>query len=364
MKQFTSQGRKIASGCLLAAALWSASPSLQAIAQQAGNSQEQRIQQIEDQLLDIQGIIGTLQSLTRNPAASQPVPGSEAMVPPDVSSAVPGAASGELTQRVDVIETQIRALSGQMEQISAQLSQIQASLGTGGNTGQAGVPGQPYPQGQKPQGFSQQGQAQPSLVPGVQPQQQAGFGTLSVQPRSPVPGQIAPQANPGQASQDQGQGQPAAPGQLPRQGQFFGPGPGPQAAATPAPENPDTRAAYEAAYSQMLQRDFASAESGFSAFLASYPQDPLAGNAQYWLGETYYVRGKYRQAADSFLKGYRKYRGSDKAPANLLKLGMSLHQLGQKDAACATFAELTEKFPRAPQHLKQRAASERQRSGC
>ena len=68
---------------------------------------------------------------------------------------------------------------------------------------------------------------------------------------------------------------------------------------------------------------------------APIPNDPLAGNAQYWIGETYYVRGQYKNAADAFLKGYKKYKSSEKAPDTLLRLGMALAELGQKDAACS-----------------------------
>ena len=69
------------------------------------------------------------------------------------------------------------------------------------------------------------------------------------------------------------------------------------------------------------------------------PQDYLAGNAQYWMGETYYVRGRYQDAAVTFAEGYQKYPTNSKAPDNLLKLGMSLGQLGKKADACVAFAQ-------------------------
>ena len=94
------------------------------------------------------------------------------------------------------------------------------------------------------------------------------------------------------------------------------------------------------------------------------PEDPLAGNAQYWLGEALYVRGQYRAAAGAFLKGYQTYAGARKAPESLLKLAMSLQRLGQKDAACSSFGELSTRFPNAPENVKTRAKSERQRIGC
>ena len=86
--------------------------------------------------------------------------------------------------------------------------------------------------------------------------------------------------------------------------------------------------------------------------------------AQFWLGETYFARGQYKPAAGAFLKGYQTYARSTKAPDSVLKLGLSLDKLGQKDAACASYAELTVKFPNAPGHVKNRADTERRRLGC
>jgi tol-pal system protein YbgF len=121
---------------------------------------------------------------------------------------------------------------------------------------------------------------------------------------------------------------------------------------------------YETAYGYLLQRDYGAAEAAFEEVLRRHPSDPLAGNAQYWLGESLYVRGQYRAAAGAFLKGYQTYTKSAKAPENLLKLAMSLQRLGQKDAACSSFSELAAKFPSAPNHVKTTAQNERQRAGC
>ncbi len=100
------------------------------------------------------------------------------------------------------------------------------------------------------------------------------------------------------------------------------------------------------------------------AFVQRYPNDPLAGNAQYWLGETYYVRQDYNNAATVFAEGYQKYPKGGKAADNLLKLGMSLGQLGQKADACRAFARLDRDFPSAPSNVKERAADEKKRLAC
>jgi TolA-binding protein len=76
------------------------------------------------------------------------------------------------------------------------------------------------------------------------------------------------------------------------------------------------------------------------------------------------VRGQYKNAADAFLKGYKKYKSSEKAPDALLKLGMALAELGQKDAACSTFNELKTKYAGAPEHIRDDANAQRKRAGC
>jgi tol-pal system protein YbgF len=121
---------------------------------------------------------------------------------------------------------------------------------------------------------------------------------------------------------------------------------------------------YDFAIDLLKRGEFPKARDGFKQFLTAHPKDPLAGNAQYWLGETYYVQGQYKDAADSFLKGYTTYSKSSKAPDSLLKLGMTLVALNQKDAACATFGQLKEQFPAASPAIVARNKQERQKVGC
>ncbi len=121
---------------------------------------------------------------------------------------------------------------------------------------------------------------------------------------------------------------------------------------------------YEEAYGHLLQQDFVAAEAGFKALLKQYPKSKLAGNAQYWLGETHYVRGNYKAAADAFLTGYKTFRKGQKAPDSLMKLAMSLSRLGEKDAACSAFAALENDFPKVQAQLRRKAEAERTRAGC
>jgi tol-pal system protein YbgF len=126
---------------------------------------------------------------------------------------------------------------------------------------------------------------------------------------------------------------------------------------------------YEYAYGLLLQAqreqsDFARPEAALKAFVAAHPTHKLAGNAQYWLGETFYVRKDYQNAVVSFADGLKKYPNSDKGPDNLLKLGMALGQLNQKPNACGALGELDKRYPNAATAIKQSAQRERQRLGC
>lgn len=137
-------------------------------------------------------------------------------------------------------------------------------------------------------------------------------------------------------------------------------------AATAPPRDPlSAQEQYDAAMGLLRSGDYAGAERGLDVFLEVNPDDPLAANAAYWLAESHYVRGDYASAAAAFARNYRTY-GSDaaKAPDNLLKLGMALHQLGQDEEACRAFEELDDAFPDPPAHIRQALGRERSQARC
>ncbi|NYZ15146.1 tol-pal system protein YbgF [Azospirillum sp. RWY-5-1] len=140
------------------------------------------------------------------------------------------------------------------------------------------------------------------------------------------------------------------------------PPPAAAAAALPAGANPDRQ--YEHAFGLLQQSDYVKAEKAFQDFLAKNKGHTLAGNAQYWLGETYYVRGKYADAAVAFAEGVQKYPKNNKAPDNLLKLGMALGQLNQKNDACTAYKQLLQRFPEASASIKRRADTEKRKLNC
>lgn len=128
-----------------------------------------------------------------------------------------------------------------------------------------------------------------------------------------------------------------------------------------APESPE--AIYERSNESLLRRQFGEAEAGFRTFIEKYSDHSLAGSAQYWLGETYYAQNDFKQAAQSFLKGYRQYPKSRRAADSLLKLGISLGRLGQKQQACAAYGAVGSEYPKAVEARK-RAQAEAKRAGC
>jgi len=121
---------------------------------------------------------------------------------------------------------------------------------------------------------------------------------------------------------------------------------------------------YELSYERLHARDYAGAERGFKTFIQKNPKSDLISNAHYWLGETYYARKQYKDAARFFLNGYKKYPKGRKAPDSLFKLGMTLKKLGQKDQACAAYTETKRRFPKANKDLKKRLQGEIRASGC
>ena len=102
----------------------------------------------------------------------------------------------------------------------------------------------------------------------------------------------------------------------------------------------------------------------FTAFLTKFPDNKLASNAQYWLGESYYVRKDYAKAAVAFAKGYEKYKDGNKGADNILKLGLAMQMLDKKEEACTAFVNLPKEFPKAAQNLKDRATKAAEELGC
>mgnify|MGYP001254813707 FL=1 len=112
---------------------------------------------------------------------------------------------------------------------------------------------------------------------------------------------------------------------------------------------------YQFARNFLKVGDYTSAEKAFREFVLTNPDNELSGNAQYWYAETYRIRQMYTDAATAYLEGYQKYPKSKIAPENLLKLGVSLVQMGEKDQGCLMIAGVKKQYPEATQSVLQKA---------
>ena len=121
---------------------------------------------------------------------------------------------------------------------------------------------------------------------------------------------------------------------------------------------------YEFATSFLKVGDYSTAEKALREFVTSHPEHDLAGNAQYWYAETFRIRQLYTDAASAYLEGYQKYPKGEKAPINLLKLGVSMVQIGEKDQGCKMINGVEKQYPKANQSVIQKAKYESQKFEC
>tara|TARA_Y100000590_G_scaffold300056_1_gene338279 strand:- start:1997 stop:2977 length:981 start_codon:yes stop_codon:yes gene_type:complete len=121
---------------------------------------------------------------------------------------------------------------------------------------------------------------------------------------------------------------------------------------------------YEFAVSFIKVGDYETAEFALREFVETHSQHKLAGNAQYWYGETFRVRQLYQDAATAYLDGYQKYPKSSKAPVNLLKLGVMLVQIGEKEQGCSMILGVKTQYPKANQSVIQKAEYEKKKFNC
>jgi len=133
-------------------------------------------------------------------------------------------------------------------------------------------------------------------------------------------------------------------------------------AALPSTDDPDEL--YRNSYEFILSGDYPTAEAGFRDHITRFPADSKTSDAHYWLGESLLGQQKFRDAAEVFLAANRDYPEAAKAPDMLLKLGVSLKALNQRDVACATFKEVGKRYPKASDALKQRVKQEQALAAC
>jgi len=128
--------------------------------------------------------------------------------------------------------------------------------------------------------------------------------------------------------------------------------------------NKSPKEQYNFALSFMKVGDYETAEVALREFIDKNKTDKLAGSAQYWYGETFRIRQLYSDAATAYLDGYQNYPKSQKAPENLLKLGSTMVQLGEKDQGCKMIKGIKKQYPKASQSVLQKAQYEQKRFKC
>ena len=279
----------------------------------------QRVEQLEEQIVDMQVVIGTLESLAKAP-------------PPSASAAPSRGMGGADSARVDRLESQLQAITAQMQQMS--------------NKSPASQPDR---------------RSELAPTPGAAPQPPApaatgsvssfGSTTVTSDQGDPIAGMLAGNAPPAKV----GEALPDLP--------TAGAPPGPVAALNPA-EGGDPQQMYSSAYGFLLGQNYGAAQSGFEEFLRKHPRDALAPDALFWLGEAHYMQKNYKDAAEAFDLVTASYGTSTKAPEAQLRRATSLVQLGRIDDACAALRQLATKYPNARPVLKTKADAERQRAGC
>ncbi|MEM0898543.1 MAG: tol-pal system protein YbgF [Pseudomonadota bacterium] len=121
---------------------------------------------------------------------------------------------------------------------------------------------------------------------------------------------------------------------------------------------------YSEGYSHVLNGDYGQAEAVFSSFVATYPSDPLAADAKFWLGESLLAQGRFEDAAETFIDLRTEHPSAGKAPETFFKIGKIMNALGNRDVACATFEEAVARFDGMSARTRQMIDGEQQRARC
>ncbi len=327
--------------------------------------QQQDIRPLLDRLDRLERDINLLQrQVYRGGTGSAPVP-----------SAPPGDASTALNfeMRVGRIEDQMRTMTGQIEETSYKIEQLRQNLEKlqsdlevrfnqlqGGSNLANPASAPPAPQAMSAPQLTPPSAQPTALNAPLQLRPPSGSNAANQSLGSP-PGTLGVirvpegQEAPGSATSNPILGPSAA------QAAAVAPQPGANAASAGAANAQDQ---YNAAFSLLRQARYEDAEQALRGFVQQHPKDTLAPAAQYWLGETFYVRKDYANAAATFADGYEKYPKSPKGPDFLLKLGMSLANAGQKDNACRAYQRLDRDYPQATSEIRERSGAEKKRLGC
>ncbi len=269
-----------------------------------------------------------------------------------------------LSLRLDRLEREMRQMTGKVEELEHQVQVLEEQARSrpadrGGVTPGAAAPAPGVPAA-APAGNSRRGDA---FDPAAEPDAAGAprpLGTTS--PSAPSPRAPARTASPSPQ-------EPGAPLDL-THGRLAQEAPAPGAAAPlgapaeAAPAQPSTRSEYDQAVASLRSGQYEAAEKAFSGFISRNPKSKYAPAATFNLGESFYLRGRHREAAERYLEVSTKFGQSAQAPDAMLRLGQALYALGAKEQACASFSEIGVKYPNASARVKDAAEREQKKLQC
>jgi len=258
--------------------------------------------------------------------------------------AAPASTSSEYQAAVEVrisgLENQVRDLTGKVEQQNFELSQIKEQL----------------------QRLQMQSAAVPSSPTGAGSTEMGDEKPVQLTPEGAQTGTLKPDDLGGNVAMPDPNA--PAPANAPSAGVLGSMNEAPGGAVIPPQAGDDPAGQYEMAFSLLKGGNAMAARNGFEEFLRTYPNHPLAANATYWLGESYYAQNDFDKAARIFAESYKKFPKGPKVADSLLKLGMSLGSGGKKKEACVALKQLKKEFPAGEGVTLRRADQEMTRLGC
>ena len=278
--------------------------------------------------------------------------------------ASPNAEAAALGVKVGRLERDLRQMTGRIEELQHQIQQLEEQLRAAKPATTAAATPAPIsaPAAGLKRGDAFDAAANPGAAGAPRP--------LGTTPPSAPMASASPRATGTIPGRETGQPLDITLGKLTPEPVAPGPpaAPGPTAALGPTALGPaappSAKDDYDRALASLRAGEYETAEKGFSGVLAKNPKGKLAAGATFNLGESYFLRGRHREAAEKYLEISTKYAQSAQAPEAMLRLGQTLNALGAKEQACASFTEIGVKYPDAPSKIKDAADRESKKIKC
>ncbi len=248
--------------------------------------------------------------------------------------------------RVDRLERELRKATGQIEELQHQVQMLEEQL----RTRPEAAPLPPPAAGRTP----------PTAVGGTRDAFDPAANPSATGAPRPL-GQTTP-SSPLTSAETARTREPGAPMDLTPPGLQGAPStPRPAAEASPPTSMKDE---YDQAAALMQQQQYEAAERALAAFLAKYPKSKYVPAATFGLGESFFLRSRFREAAEKFLDIKKRFPQSAQTPEALLRLGQSLAEIGAHDEACQSFAEIGASYPGSAARVRDSALREIKKRQC